>query len=250
MQLASLGSGSKGNATLLRCDTSCVLIDCGYSLKQLEKRLQRLELTIEDITAILVTHEHSDHGAGIARLLSRHAIPLWTSVGTARALKLENFQPISGGQQFDLCEDLLVQAVTVPHDAAEPIQFVFTQRSSGRRLGVLTDSGHITTHMKQAYDGVHALLLEFNYDEQMLQHGPYPWHLKRRVGGLLGHLSNDQSLQMLQQIDTRQLDCLIAAHISEKNNSVPIVEQLLQQAPVKRAPILATQQQGFAWLEI
>ena len=141
MQLASLGSGSKGNAALLRCDNSCVLIDCGYSLKQLEKRLQRIELTIDDITAILVTHEHSDHGAGITRLLSRREIPLWTSVGTARALKLEDFQPISGGQAFELCDDLQVQVVTVPHDAAEPIQFVFTQPSSGRKLGILTDSG-------------------------------------------------------------------------------------------------------------
>lgn len=250
MQLASLGSGSKGNATLLRCDTSCVLIDCGYSLKQLEKRLQRLAVTIDDITAILLTHEHSDHGAGIARLLSRRDIPLWTSIGTARALKLESFRPISGGQQFDVCDDLQVQAVTVPHDAAEPIQFVFTQRSSGRRLGILTDSGHVTTHMKQAYDGVHALLLEFNYDEQMLQHGPYPWHLKQRVGGLHGHLSNVQSVQMLQQIDTGQLDCLIAAHISEKNNSAQIVQQMLQQAALKCEPILATQQEGFAWVEI
>ena len=250
MQLASLGSGSKGNATLLRCDNSCVLIDCGYSLKQLEKRLQRIDLTIGDISAILLTHEHSDHGAGIARLLSRREIPLWTSIGTARALKLENFHAISGGQIFELCEDLQVQAVTVPHDAAEPIQFVFTQSSSGRKLGILTDSGHITTHMIQAYDGVHALLLEFNYDEQMLQQGPYPWHLKQRVGGLHGHLSNLQSMQMLQQIDTSELDCLIAGHISEKNNSTRIVEQILQKIPLKHEPVLATQQQGFGWLEI
>ncbi len=250
MQLASLGSGSKGNATLLRCGENCVLIDCGYSLKQLEQRLQRIDLSITDISAVLLTHEHSDHGAGIARLLARHDIPLWTSVGSARALGVERFQSICGGQSFLLGDNLQVQAVTVPHDAAEPIQFVFTQLDSGRRLGILTDSGHITAHMKQAYDGVHALLLEFNYDEQMLQNGPYPYHLKRRVGGLHGHLSNLQSMQLLEQIDTSRLDCLIAAHISEKNNAPHIVEQLLQQGLAAVEPILATQQQGFDWVEI
>jgi len=250
MQLASLGSGSKGNATLLRCTESCVLIDCGYSLKQLEQRLEKLSLGIGDLTAVLVTHEHSDHGGGIQRLLNRCDIPLWTSVGTARALHLEQFQVISGGQQISLGDDLQALAVTVPHDAAEPIQFVFTQLSSGRRLGLLTDSGHITEHMKQAFDGLHALLLEFNYDEQMLQNGPYPMSLKRRVGGLHGHLSNDQSMQLLQHIDTSEMDYLIAAHISEKNNSPAIVERLLQRLDDRFASIVATQQQGFDWVEI
>ncbi len=250
MQLASLGSGSKGNATLLRCADTCILIDCGFSLKQLQRRLQKLALEIDDIDAILLTHEHSDHGAGIERLRRRCDIPLWTSIGTARAMQLENFHAISGGQAFALSEDLQAHAVTVPHDAAEPLQFVFTQSSSGRKLGILTDSGHITAHMRERYDGLHGLLLEFNYDEQMLASGPYPASLKRRVGGAHGHLSNHQSLQLLQQIDTSRLDCLIAAHISEKNNSPQIVEQLLMQHNRDIQPIVATQQQGFDWVRI
>ncbi len=250
MQLASLGSGSKGNATLLRCGEHCVLIDCGFSLRQLELRLQKLSLTLTDLTAILVTHEHSDHGAGIGRLQSCCNVPLLTSVGTARALGLQQYQAICGGQIIVLGDDLQLQAVTVPHDAAEPLQFVFIQTDRDRRVGILTDCGHVTTHMKQAFTGLNGLLLEFNYDESMLMDGPYPYHLKRRVGGQLGHLSNAQSLQLLQQIDTRNLDCLIAAHISEKNNSPDLVQQLLETHIDCRHTVLASQQQGFAWVEI
>ena len=251
MKLASLGSGSKGNATLVRCGDTCVLIDCGYSLLQFEKRMSNINLTAKDIDAILVTHEHSDHGAGILKLARKYAIPIWTTVGTARALCIEKYHVICGGQEFSVGEDLLVQAVTVPHDAAEPVQFVFTQLSSGRKLGVLTDSGHVTQHMKQAYDGLHGLLLEFNYDETMLQNGPYPPSLKRRISGQLGHLSNMQSLNLLQQIDISRLDCLIAAHISEKNNSTQIVDELLSHQKSERyVPVLASQQQGFEWVNI
>jgi len=250
MLLASLGSGSKGNATLVRCENICVLIDCGYSLVQFEKRLQNLSISANEIDAILVTHEHSDHGSGILKLASKYAIPVWTTVGTACALRLDEFHVISGGQEFTIGDDLLVQAVTVPHDAAEPIQFVFTQLSTRRKLGVLTDSGHITPHMKQAYDGLNGLLLEFNYDESMLLSGSYPASLKRRIAGQRGHLSNAQSLNLLSQLDTSQLDCLIAAHISEKNNSADIVGRLLQDNVAQYTPLLATQQQGFEWVQV
>lgn len=250
MFLASLGSGSKGNATLLRCENTCVLIDCGYSVLQFEKRLQPLGINASDIDAILVTHEHSDHGAGVDRLARKYDIPVWASVGTARALKIERFHPVLGGQEFALGEDLLAHPVTVPHDAAEPVQFVFTQKSSGRRLGVLTDSGHVTPHMIEAYGGLHGLLLEFNYDENMLLNGPYPASLKRRIAGQLGHLSNNQSLEMLLRMDTSRLDCLVAAHISEKNNSAEIVAGLLQGLDARYASMLANQQHGFDWIEV
>ncbi len=250
MMLASLGSGSKGNATLIRCKNTCVLIDCGYSLKQFEKRIQNLSVSAADLDAILVTHEHSDHGAGILKLARKYAIPVWATVGTAKALKLDHYHVISGGQQFSLGTDLGVEVVTVPHDAAEPVQFVFTHSSTGRKLGVLTDSGHITAHIKKAYDGLHGLLLEFNYDENMLQNGPYPLGLKRRIAGQLGHLSNLQSVELLQQIDTSQLECLVAGHISEKNNSIDIVDELLKKESVQIIPVLASQQSGFEWMQV
>jgi phosphoribosyl 1,2-cyclic phosphodiesterase len=249
MWLASLGSGSKGNATLLRTQQGCVLIDCGFSLTQFEKRLQKLSLCAQDIKAILVTHEHSDHGSGVQRVASKYAIPLWTTVGTARVLDIEEYQAISGGQSYQIM-DLNIDVVTVPHDAAEPVQFVFTESASKRRLGILTDSGHITGHMLQAYNNLHALLLEFNYDPQMLQEGPYPYSLKRRVAGNHGHLSNHQSLDLLKQIDTSQLECLIAAHISQKNNSPELVAELLHAQGHHTDAIIACQNRGFAWIEI
>lgn len=246
MQLASLGSGSKGNSTLVRCGKSCVLVDCGFSLPQFEKRLQRLSLCADQIDAVLVTHEHSDHGSGVARLSQKYRIPLYSTVGTARNLQIEQFETISGGQEMML-GDLQVQVVTVPHDAAEPVQFVFTDQQSDARCGILTDSGHVTSHMLQAYDDLNGLLLEFNYDEIMLQNGPYPPSLKQRVSSDHGHLSNAQSIGMLQRINTSQLDCLIAAHISEKNNSPELVSGLLQAFSFNTEPVLASQQDGFEW---
>jgi phosphoribosyl 1,2-cyclic phosphodiesterase len=194
MWLASLGSGSKGNATLVRSEQGCILIDCGFSLKQFEKRLQNLSVSGQDISAILVTHEHSDHASGVARVASKYAIPLCMTVGTARVLNIRDYRVISGGQELQLL-DLIIDVVTVPHDAAEPVQFVFRQQSQERRLGILTDSGHISEHILQAYDNLHCLLLEFNYDPEMLRDGPYPYSLKQRVAGNHGHLSNHQSIE-------------------------------------------------------
>lgn len=249
MQLASLGSGSKGNATLVRCEQTCILIDCGFSLSQVEKRLHKLSVSAADIDAILVTHEHSDHGSGVLKLALKYSIPICMTIGTGRALNIEHYRIINGGQEMTI-GTLHVQIVTVPHDAAEPVQFVFTHLTSGRRLGVLTDSGHITSHMKQSYDALNGLLLEFNYDEGMLENGSYPAHLKRRIAGKHGHLSNAQSLDLLRRIDTSKLDTLIAAHISEKNNSPDIVGALLRKEMNIGEPVLACQQDGFEWIRI
>ena len=249
MRIASLGSGSQGNATLVRSEQACFLIDCGFSLSQVEKRLSRLGLTPAGIDAILVTHEHSDHGQGVERLAERFSIPMWMTVGTARALGIEDYSILMPGHSYSLL-DCKIEVITVPHDAAEPVQFVVTEQSSHRRLGILTDSGHITPHMVQAYADLHGLLLEFNYDPDMLENGPYPYHLKRRVGGNHGHLSNQQSMHLLQQIKTETLGCLIAAHISQKNNSPALVSDLLGDLSLSSPPVIACQDEGFEWIEI
>jgi phosphoribosyl 1,2-cyclic phosphodiesterase len=249
MHLASLGSGSKGNCTVVRSGNTNIVIDCGFSLRQFEQRLQVLSLSAADIDAILVTHEHSDHGSGVNRVAQKYQIPIYLTIGSARNLDIPEFQPISGGQQFEL-GDIYIQVVTVPHDAAEPVQFIFTDKENGCRFGMLTDSGHVTSHMIESYRDLNGLLLEFNYDQHMLENGPYPFSLKQRVASSHGHLSNTQSIQMLQQINSDQLECLIAAHISEKNNSPELVSELLQPLSFGRAPILATQQDGFEWMQI
>jgi phosphoribosyl 1,2-cyclic phosphodiesterase len=251
MRIASLGSGSRGNATLVQYRDTTLLVDNGFSLKQFTRRLERLEIELDAIDAVLLTHEHGDHSGGVERLCARHEIPLWTAVGTARAAPSPDFeyQRLVAGRAVTI-GGIEIIPVTVPHDASEPLQFIFHQLDNGKRLGILTDTGHITRHIVEAFSCLDALLLEFNYDVEMLASGPYPEMLKQRVGGNLGHLSNDQSLDLLRQIDTDSLNCLIAAHISEKNNRSSIVDQLIRQIGDVPVPVLADQEAGFDWISI
>jgi phosphoribosyl 1,2-cyclic phosphodiesterase len=234
MRIASLGSGSRGNATLVQHEDTTLLVDNGFSLKQFTQRLNRFEIEPGSIDAVLLTHEHGDHSGGIERLCRNHDIPLWTAVGTARAALAPNFQyhRLVAGRTVTI-GGIEVMPITVPHDASEPLQFIFHQLDNGKRLGILTE-----------------LLLEFNYDPEMLESGPYPDMLKQRVGGNLGHLSNQQSIDLLRQIDTVRLNCLIAAHISEKNNAPVIVDQLIRQLDGVPTPVLANQNEGFDWISI
>ena len=249
MQFASLGSGSKGNSTIIRCGQTQVLVDCGFSLSQFEKRLQNLSVDPLKINAILVTHEHADHGSGVKKIAQKYQIPIHTTVGTARALNIDVFEVLHGAEEINL-GDLKINAVTVPHDAAEPVQFTFIDQAKQCKLGMLTDSGHVTAHMQRAYADCDGLLLEFNYDHLMLQEGPYPERLKRRISGGFGHLSNHQSVEMLHMMKSEKLTCLVAAHISEKNNSPELVADVLKPLPLSITPILACQQQGFNWKEL
>lgn len=251
MRIASLGSGSRGNATLVQYRDTTLLVDNGFSLKQFTRRLERLEIELDAIDAVLLTHEHGDHSGGVERLCARHEIPLWTAVGTARAALSPDFeyQRLVAGRAVTI-GGIEIIPVTVPHDASEPLQFIFHQLDNGKRLGILTDTGHITRHIVEAFSCLDALLLEFNYDVEMLASGPYPDMLKQRVGGNLGHLSNEQSLDLLRQIDTDNLNCLIAGHISEKNNRSAIVDQLIRKIENVPVPVLADQEAGFDWISI
>lgn len=251
MRIASLGSGSKGNATLVQHGKTTLLVDNGFSLRKFCARLDRFEIDPGTIDALLLTHEHGDHSGGAERLCATHGIPLWTAVGTARATLSPQFeyQRLVAGQVVSF-GDIEVLPVTVPHDASEPLQFVFHQVDNGKRLGVLTDTGHITRHIVEAFSELDGLLLEFNYDAEMLANGPYPYHLKSRVGGDHGHLSNEQSLDLLRRADTSRLNCLIAAHISEKNNAPHIVDRLIRELDDLPVPVLASQDTGFDWISI
>jgi phosphoribosyl 1,2-cyclic phosphodiesterase len=251
MRIASLGSGSKGNATLVQHRQTTILVDNGFSLRRFRQRLDRHQIDPEAIDAVLLTHEHGDHSGGVERLCATFEIPLWTAVGTARAVLTPNFDyhRLVAGQTV-IIGDIEVLPVTVPHDANEPLQFIFRQIDNGKRLGILTDTGHITRHIIDAFSRLDALLLEFNYDAGMLASGPYPDYLKQRVGGNHGHLSNEQSLELLRRIDTSSLNYLIAAHISEKNNTAAIVDRLIRELEDVPAPILANQETGFDWISI
>lgn len=251
MRIASLGSGSRGNATLVQHLDTTLLVDNGFSLRKFMQRLDRFGIEPGEIDAVLLTHEHGDHSGGVERLCANYSIPLWTAVGTARAVLAPGFeyQRLVAGHAITIGH-IEVLPVTVPHDANEPLQFIFQQIDNGKRLGILTDTGHVTRHIVDAFNRLDALLLEFNYDVDMLASGPYPQSLKQRVGGNHGHLSNHQSIDLLRRIDTSGLSCLIAAHISEKNNTAAIVDSLIRQLDEVPVPVLADQEAGFDWISI
>jgi phosphoribosyl 1,2-cyclic phosphodiesterase len=249
LRFASLGSGSKGNATLLEVGDTRILLDCGFSVREVERRLERLAQTGKDLQGILVTHEHSDHIRGVGALSRKYQLPVWLTAGTLRSCSDPSFHQthiIHAHEAFEI-NGLFVEPFPVPHDASEPCQFVFSDGE--RRLGILTDTGSLTPHIERTLSGIHGLLLECNYDPDMLENGPYPPSLKRRVGGRYGHLANDQAASLLQRLDLDQLECLIAMHVSEKNNTAELAYAALDHA-LDRQPdtlMVACQQEGFDW---
>jgi phosphoribosyl 1,2-cyclic phosphodiesterase len=252
MRFASLGSGSRGNATLVEAGATRVLLDCGFSCAEADRRLQRLGLNARQLDAILVTHEHSDHISGVARLSRRFGIPVWMTAGTQavhRGGKLAEWHCFSSHEGFHIGE-LEIHPYPVPHDAREPCQFVFSDGAV--RLGVLTDAGSVTAHMVKALRRLDGLVLECNHDPEMLARGPYPLRLQQRVGGRYGHLSNQQAADLLAQIDRAQLQHLIAAHVSEKNNRRDLVCQALAQVLCCSSHdiCVAEQDAGIAWRDI
>lgn len=255
LEFASLGSGSKGNATLIRSRHSCVLIDCGFSASEATRRLERLDLSATEIDAVLLTHEHSDHSSGAVRFCRRFDIPLYTSWGTKAALENRGVdfdkvrvEFISDRAAF-LLKDIEVLPVLVPHDAREPLQFVL--RCGDLQFGILTDLGSISPHVVKHYRACDALLLECNHDTERLRLGPYPQSLKERVAGDWGHLSNRQAGALLNAVELDKLQHLVVAHISEKNNDIRDVEAALACVDQQRTNVvIADQNHGFDWLSI
>jgi len=229
-RFASLGSGSRGNATLIEAGETSVLLDCGFAAREFLSRCNRLAFDPTKLTAIMVTHEHGDHTRGVGAVARRLGLPVWMTHGTWRAADFGaiadlNLFPGHGGG-FDLGE-LRITPVPVPHDAREPIQFIFGH--AGTRLGILTDLGSITPRVVESFDGVDALLLECNHDLEMLRDGPYPPSVQARVGGRYGHLNNAQAADFLRRIDHTRLRHLVAGHLSEQNNSPELARRALAQ---------------------
>jgi phosphoribosyl 1,2-cyclic phosphodiesterase len=224
LRACSLGSGSAGNALVVEArdgtTVTRVLVDNGFNLKQAGQRLWRAGLALHDIHAVIVTHEHSDHVGGVARLAGKAGIPVYCSDGTARASGLRDqgveWREHSSGVRMEVGA-LVVDPYEVPHDAAEPLQFVFGD--GGRWLGLLTDAGEATDIIVAALRRADALLIECNHDEQRLLAGSYPSFLKARIGGSQGHLSNAQAASLLLQLDCTRLRWVAAAHLSAQNNT-------------------------------
>ena len=227
-RFASLGSGSRGNATLIEAGETRILVDCGFAAREFEARCSLIGIEPTSLDAILVTHEHGDHVRGVGAVSRRFDLPVWMSRGTYQATdfgRIDQLHLCAGHASAFVLGELMIEPVPVPHDAREPTQFVFGHR--GGRFGLLTDLGSITPRIVAAYEGVDALLLECNHDTQMLLNGPYPPSLQARVGGLYGHLANDQAADLLSRIDHGRLRHLVAGHLSEKNNAPELASTAL-----------------------
>jgi len=253
MKFASLGSGSEGNALLVAAGRTRVLMDCGFGLQDTLVRLARLDVSAGELSGIIVTHEHGDHIRGVARLARKFGLPVWLTHGTLRSQQ----QAFSGIQLHEIDShlafavgDIEITPYPVPHDATEPVQFVFSD--GARRLGVLTDAGCGTAHIESMLNGCHALVLECNHDSAMLENGDYPYSLKQRVGGRLGHLNNRDAAAILGRLDVSCLQHLVAAHLSRKNNTAELAVRALSGALNCGADWIgvATQEEGFAWRAI
>jgi len=254
VRFASLGSGSRGNATLIECGTTRLLLDCGFAARETERRLGLLGVAPESLSAILVTHEHQDHIKGVGPLARRYGLPVWITHGTyrqGRCGELPDPQLIHSHQAPFRIGSISVQPYPVPHDAREPVQYVFSN-DADTSLGVLPDSGSITPHIQQMLAGCHALLLEFNHDLDMLNSGPYPPALQRRVGGRLGHLNNEQAVGLLADLDHGRLRHLVVAHVSEQNNDPNKVRELIESRLPQLAPrlTLTSQTEVSPWFEV
>jgi phosphoribosyl 1,2-cyclic phosphodiesterase len=269
LRFKNLGSGSAGNATVVEAGNGLtsarLLVDCGLNLKTLLERLAQAGLLAEQIDAVFITHEHSDHIGSASQFAQRFNTPLWMSQGThdacfaAGASDLfetrrktdpgDLFRCAKDGQAIDLGE-MQITPFTVPHDAREPLQLRCTD--GARHLGVLTDLGHATAHVLAHLAACDALLLECNHDADMLQGGRYPPFLKSRVGGQYGHLSNAQSAQIATSLKHDGLGHVVAAHLSRQNNRPELARAALAQA-LARSPediAVADQFQGSDWFTV
>ena len=256
LRFASIGSGSKGNCLVAEVGSTRVLLDCGLTPRETEKRLARIGLAPADISGILITHEHDDHAGQVYPFAALHRVPVWLTYGTQVALSESGKVPgdvetrtIHGREAFAIGE-VQVQPYTVPHDAREPVQFVLSDGAS--RLGVLTDIGASTAHVEATLSGCDALVLECNHDLDMLWGGDYPKWLKERIAGPFGHLSNISSEKLLAALERSRLKHVIAAHLSHQNNTPALAREALARAMGCAADWigLATQEEGFAWREL
>ena len=254
MRFGCLGSGSKGNAWLVEAGDTRVMVDCGFGVRETARRLNRLGIEVGSLSAILITHEHSDHGRGAAKVAQAARCPVWLSHGSHAMLDAAGDAPpssriLDGHRPFAL-GDLEVTPYPVPHDAREPVQFVFSD--GARRFGLLTDAGHVTPYMVQMLEGCDGLALECNHDIARLEAGSYPAALKRRILGRLGHLDNTAAADLLGRVAGDRLRHVVAAHLSEENNDPGLARSALAGALGCETNWIgvADQESGLDWREL
>lgn len=257
MRAAVLGSGSGGNSTVLEADENRVLLDAGFSCKEIERRLRTLGVRPSSLQAIILTHEHSDHCRGAEVLARRYDLPIYGTRGTLegcrfsdpRALRLV---PIVADCRFEV-GSICVCPFAVPHDAREPVGLV-VEASGSCRLGLVADLGSPSRSAMARLEGLDILIQETNHDLDMLRRGPYPWALKQRVAGDRGHLSNEQASEMIRAVVGDALRWVVLYHLSETNNlpalAAACVAEELDRVGSSAALLVAQQSEPSTWLEV
>jgi phosphoribosyl 1,2-cyclic phosphodiesterase len=225
-----LASGSSGNSALIATSKTRILIDAGLSVRELARRLAEIGESLENLDAVVITHEHSDHVSGLCRILRRsralrkRLLPAYLTRLTAPVIDWEDCGPcleaFQAGSSFSI-GDIEVDSFTIPHDARDPVGFCF--RAEGIKIGVATDLGYMPESIKFHLRGTNVLLLESNHDLEMLKVGPYPWSVKQRVMGRNGHLSNAVTCDYLASDFASSTTALILGHLSEQNNHPELV---------------------------
>lgn len=220
LSVCILGSGSRGNAIHVSDGTTSILVDAGFSAREIDRRLRSRGLDPEHLSAILLTHEHGDHVRGVERLVRRHRLPVYLTAGTrqeAAGLRaLPEILPFACGCEFRI-NTLTVRPFSISHDARDPAGF--TIGANGSRIGIATDLGHVTALVREHLRGCRMLIVEANHDPNMLMEGPYPWFLKQRIRSRTGHLSNQEAGRLLTEILDADLEQVVLAHLSETNNT-------------------------------
>ena len=252
--VASLGSGSKGNATYIGTSERGVLIDCGISTRQILARMDAVGLGDATLDAVLLTHEHTDH-VGACAVLERalfkrqgDAVPFYATAGTAEgmraSLRPQGLDIARAGMPVQI-GSLRAEPHRVPHDTLEPVAWVVQHGNT--RAGVITDLGHLTRGTARMMGSLDVAVLEFNHDTERLMDGPYPWHLKQRIRGRHGHLSNDEGARLLREAASERLRHVLLAHLSEENNSPQLAFEAAEQglkASAAMHAVLHVAQQG------
>ncbi len=224
VRVTVLGSGSRGNAILVEGAETCVLVDAGFGPRTLAKRLAAIGKHPTQISALLLTHEHTDHASGAVHACRKWGWPLYASHGTLSALGESTDGCPSGATALALdcplsASGFDLRATAVPHDARECTAFVLSDQRTGVRIGIALDLGHVPSQLPEAFSRLDFLVVESNHDERLLANGPYPWSLKQRIGGALGHLSNGAAAAFVSACTHRGLRGIMLAHLSETNNT-------------------------------